>query len=919
MSPLLDALAVLRLARVVASCFLVAFASCGPPLPLEVGFKGCAEVLAPAEAPTCIPELTDPVIEVWAKPPPDGQLSLVAGTVPVAAPKRTPEGYLWRVALEPSVDEVVVRARVGSRSKRWRLPVVWREVSVDLGEPNLVLGGAQGKEARTRARARLRELASQANDDFTRGTLLKRMAELEREVDPARASELFSEAVELLAQEGRIRSQIEAMLLHHHVLFANLQDHRAAGQVLNDLPAAPSGDVTSELNVAIVLAPWNSRLGRFQQALRELREAEEKAERFDHPLQIYTKLYQLYPESQLGLFEEARDNIVWLRKNFAELAIPCRQSDFFTDLGWSQLLILEGGGKADPVQDLQEALDLATDCGELQRANIAINLALAYLHQGSLEAAQDALELAMREVPSPPGWLREWRWVVEGRIALALNRPAAALEPFQALEAYAESRLLFGSRWRAAVGKGRALEALGKTEQALASYRKADDLLDSSGLEVESSYSHEPESSWAFFERGTRFHLDLLVKAGKRQEALQLARSSRRRALRHLATRARLEALTGDALTEWSQLQGRYDLLRGEVEKLLEEERKVPLDGLEEIEARRRVLAGRQREIVDEVLEFLSFNGNPGDRLVQPFEPRPGEVTLVYHPLPLGWAGFAVDEKGIQVEVLDFEDPRPASPEDLSSHLLEPFREAIGRARRVRILPYGPLWQVDFQTLPMAAGILLESHPVVYGLDLPGAQHRRPLAGGRALLVEDPTGSLVHARREILSLKQSLESQGLWQVSTLSGASVNAATLRSFWDREAVDLFHFAGHAEVENRGGQEAGLLLAKGSRLTIDDILTRERAPGTVVLSACSVVGVDTGRASVGMGLAQAFLLAGSREVIGPTGPIDDSTAAALIELFYERWPGEAAPEALRQAQLILWERGGFSTGPLFRLVER
>ncbi|HSS52664.1 MAG TPA: CHAT domain-containing protein, partial [Thermoanaerobaculia bacterium] len=95
--------------------------------------------------------------------------------------------------------------------------------------------------------------------------------------------------------------------------------------------------------------------------------------------------------------------------------------------------------------------------------------------------------------------------------------------------------------------------------------------------------------------------------------------------------------------------------------------------------------------------------------------------------------------------------------------------------------------------------------------------------------------------------------------------------------------------------------LPLADQSRLTLSDILALSPTPDSIVLSAC-----DAGRTSEeapgeGVGLANAFLLAGAREVVAARQVVPDASANELMAELYGHWqPGEDLARQLQRAQL-------------------
>jgi len=187
----------------------------------------------------------------------------------------------------------------------------------------------------------------------------------------------------------------------------------------------------------------------------------------------------------------------------------------------------------------------------------------------------------------------------------------------------------------------------------------------------------------------------------------------------------------------------------------------------------------------------------------------------------------------------------------------------------------------------------------------------RPLVAGREAIalagVIDPhervaalaaTGDLAGARAEAANLAADLGG------TLLSGPQASGASVRSALPAHA--LFHFAGHAVFAGSAGWESALLLAGGDRLLIPDILALPQAPRWVVLLACQSGQVIDRSGVASIGLAQAFIAAGSEEVIAASRALDDRRAAELSRVIYrhfragdgaeKKWP---LAEALRRAQ--------------------
>jgi CHAT domain-containing protein len=133
-----------------------------------------------------------------------------------------------------------------------------------------------------------------------------------------------------------------------------------------------------------------------------------------------------------------------------------------------------------------------------------------------------------------------------------------------------------------------------------------------------------------------------------------------------------------------------------------------------------------------------------------------------------------------------------------------------------------------------------------------------------------------------------------------SGATEHAALTAS------ADVLHLAVHSLVNDRDPLASHLLLPPQGTddgfLHLSEITGRRLAPRLVVLSACEAV---NGRLYAGeglVGLARAFLVGGTRQVVASEWPVD-SSAAGLMGAFYSHLERGMPPAAaLRAAQLAL-----------------
>ncbi len=175
-----------------------------------------------------------------------------------------------------------------------------------------------------------------------------------------------------------------------------------------------------------------------------------------------------------------------------------------------------------------------------------------------------------------------------------------------------------------------------------------------------------------------------------------------------------------------------------------------------------------------------------------------------------------------------------------------------------------------------------ESNELVVGNPAPMPQGLSPLPG---------------AEQEAIAIAQ------LRQVSPLLGAAATEATVKEQYSE--ARWLHFATHGTFNDNGGNDLSSWLALaplGNRedgmLSMGEVFNSTIKAEMVVLSAC-----DTGQGRVTgegiIGLARAFLKAGSSSVVASLWKVPDNSTALLMETFYkELAAGQGKAEALRAA---------------------
>lgn len=704
-------------------------------------------------------------------------------------------------------------------------------------------------------------------------------------------------------------------------LYTLIQDRRftAARAMLDGLRPSPAAPAELRYHVAYNQGLLAEKEGDYRSAMASIQAAVEIAER------VKLDRYQWLAEEKLALLlcgvgrcRESAELFERLKQR-PQAASPCEQGQFLNNQGWSALLAREAGESfGDPPRLIEQALATYGTCEyaePVQKANMLLNLALAHLQERRLARAKEALARARELEPHPPLLQALWWLDLEARIALVENRPDEALRLFDELDELASETSSFDGRLRAAFGQARSQQALGDPPKALEVLRHAELLLDAQSLQIP---VHEGRETFIAARRAiVSLHIELLLAQGRTAEALAVTRHARSRVLRQLVHADRLANLAPERRARWERLLMGYQQRRAALERRASDDWKLPADQLPSERVARKREAEATAELLDQA--FLAL-GDPGAQPpeVPPPAPRPGELILAYHPLSDGWVGFAAENGGVTAHRFELPPDLSSRPAELSRRLLLPFQARIERAERVRILSSGRLQSVDFHALPFDGELLLASLPVAYGLDLPVSAAPVQAPGRRSLLVADPRNDLPGALEEIRAVRSVLAyGSRSWIIAELKNADASAEAVRSHL--ATADLFHYAGHGTFSGFGGWESSLLLADQTRLTLGDLLALDRVPAWVILSAC-----ETGRSSAetaveSLGLAHAFLLAGSRQVVASTRPADDRTVPAFFAELYRQWDREPdLAVALRRAQLAWRRQDPAADWASFRLFE-
>jgi len=514
----------------------------------------------------------------------------------------------------------------------------------------------------------------------------------------------------------------------------------------------------------------------------------------------------------------------------------------------------------------------------------------------------------------------------------------------------------------------------GRRREAQQYFRRAIDTLEGQGERLAAS----PEARAQFaaeFASHYRDFLSLLVEDGEPEAAFHILERYRARSfLSFLAERsASLKAdIPAEVERERLQANAEHDRVLGELaqggrgadeEAHLRRELHAARRRQDDVAARIRSLAPRVAALryprpmnlrqVQETLDpdtlLLSYSVGPSSGYL--FALGPEEDAFEVVPVAIG-------ESDLRQAVKDFRaviergrvDPRTAqvltASRRLSGLLLAPVAPEIARARRLLILPDGPLHSLPFGALadPTERSrhrYLAETRPIalaasatVFALNreqrrptrefalvafgdprYPGADRLADGEPARSRAVRDglSLAPLPATREEVVQLQQLFPQARIY-------LGPMATEERAKTESRDATFLHFACHGFLNQQFPLESGLALSLPSAwrpgqenglLQGWEIIEQMRIHAELVtLSAC-----DTGLGKVlggeGLvGLSSAFLYAGARTVLATLWGVDDHSTGQLMGNFYGHLrDGQDKAQALHRAQIDLIHNQAFA----------
>jgi CHAT domain-containing protein len=532
----------------------------------------------------------------------------------------------------------------------------------------------------------------------------------------------------------------------------------------------------------------------------------------------------------------------------------------------AEIELLKSRSLARNIRSQRTLIRTLTELSELRRRQRRFDEALAFAEEGIRELdGQDGIGRTVSgEIPA---WSPH---TAAGRTLRALGRPADAERSFRAAIAAIEQR-------RARLpAHGTLLTSY--VEDKATPYRELADLLVECGRAAEAVAVADQIKGRALRD---------LLESGRIDLDAQMSERDRQEEKRLVARLAELNTAIV-ASPESSVARSRLETQRVEARAVLDRFQT-------ELHLRHPILRARAPAADDPLHvppDELVLDYVVGDRRTIVFALRAGKV--VPHVIAIRRADLEARVERLVMRIASRDASWRADAVAFYNLLVRPALD--GSAKRICIIPDGPLWKVPFHAL------LLDRAAVYYAPSLGVRNRRMPRARSAAtvLALGNPAvaGDLADAEEEVKEIGRLYASRS--RVLTRRDAAEGVVK------REGgrYDILHIAAHAVADDRRPMYSAVLLARDAGddgfLEAREVLELDLDADLAVLAACST---GQGRIHEGEGLvslAWAFLAAGSRSTVVSQWSAESRSTRLLMIWFHRAMRRGLSPaEAMREAQ--------------------
>ncbi len=632
---------------------------------------------------------------------------------------------------------------------------------------------------------------------------------------------------------------------------------------LDQLPAPLSIDAHTHARVYWAKGVLERRLFLHRAALRSLDKAIRWGERVRFPGRYHAENERAVLLLDMELIPKAATTLTQLAQQ--PDADTCSRAMWTANAAWARFMAHTISPSAAEASFQQALTTFTSTCtNPLDADHQRVNLAMIRLHQDDHQGATEWLEQMEGTDPET----RLWALLMTAHIARKQKHTIRASEIYQTVAALAHRTSRYDAAWEAELGAGQAYLLDQAYESAIRHFQSAEKLVTRNALLLP---ANQRSAFFADRAESGRLLVQTQINHGSIHNAFQSARSARRRHWTLLSALKRRDALAGDDWQAWTRHVEEFQTARRALDRHHATTWSTSLHAAPRISTLEKKLLLRLDRAADDALQFIS-NTLPS---ISPELPN-NEIVL----LPFGHQLFVAQHGMVQLHSISSASPDPSWLSIVRKWPTKP----------IRIFSYRP------QDAAVLAELLQHKRTVAFGLDIAPPPKTHSTSG--ILIVSDPRGNLVAARNETHELLHIYSA-----TATVTHLSNTQATRNAVQNNLMhSDLFHFAGHGRSGGPGGWDSALLLADGE-LRVADIIMTHPVPQTVILSACEVA--SSGSENLfGVGLAQVFLVAGSKIVIASHQEVDSHVAQTFSTIFHRNLVRNKMPihTAFRTTQQIM-----------------
>lgn len=257
-------------------------------------------------------------------------------------------------------------------------------------------------------------------------------------------------------------------------------------------------------------------------------------------------------------------------------------------------------------------------------------------------------------------------------------------------------------------------------------------------------------------------------------------------------------------------------------------------------------------------------------------------------------------------------------PSQAAAELFDIVVRGTANAKRVVIVPDGPLYGLNFETLRHGSRYWIEEATIAVAPSLelllartaPKPAARKVLVVGDAVQWTPDFPKLLNASKEIAGIGRQFSGGSK---TLLTGEQATPAAFTAS-EPSKYSYIHFAAHAVANRNAPLDSAIILSQG-RLSVKDVLATPVNAQLVTISACSSAGARTYSGEGLVGLSWAFLQSGAHGVVAGLWDVSDYSSPILMEALYAGLAaGKEPADALRAAKLKLLAPGGKYADPYY-----